>query len=95
MDDVNRYWAGMISRISMPYRFGGSLNLSQAKIVHNLIPFPRLKLLIPSRSSATNINEYIESALEEKQQLMMRNTPDLQYLTMNLNITNDTQIYEG
>lgn len=53
------------------FRFGGHLNTNQRKKNSNLIPYPRLKFLIPSMSSPDE-KYYLESAFEPRHRTVVR-----------------------
>ena len=76
------------------YRYPGPINTNQRKRSTNLIPFPRLKFM-KCGLSERGVKNYMESALEDEQQLMFGvNRNEFRVMTTGVHIR-DPLCYES
>ncbi|KAJ3049010.1 Tubulin epsilon chain [Rhizophlyctis rosea] len=101
-DTMNNIVANMLMNLTSSMRFEGSMNVDINDIITNLIPFPRLKLLLPSitplysladvRMPARRLDQMFADAFSRQSQLVRADPKSSTYLACALIIRGDVEI---
>ena len=87
--DINKLVAKSVSEMTKSMRFGGCLNTDIKDMLTNLVPYPRIKFIVPSYSpfvesenQTNNINvaDITNQAFEASNQMIKVNPQDGKYM---------------
>ena len=85
-----------LSRITHPYRFGGSINTNVRKKNVSLIPFPRLKYFAPGFSFDDDEKNPISSAFRTKNRMILKDARGIYYVMGSwVHVRGDPLMYES
>ena len=86
---MNSIIANLLSNLTASMRFEGSLNIDLNEITMNMVPFPKLKFLIPAMNVEANnnivnrqVDEMFKETLNPLNQLLVSNPVKSKYLAM-------------